>query len=152
MLSKTCTYGIQGAIYVALQTPGTYTPIGTVAEALNIPFQFLKKILQTLTQAGILVSYRSPKGGVALARTAETITLFDIVEAIDGSDVFTQCILKLPGCGHTKPCPLHDTWSVERVRLRSVFEQTTLGTVAEQIRRNERRFMLAFPDPTQQNN
>jgi Rrf2 family iron-sulfur cluster assembly transcriptional regulator len=146
MLSKTCTYAIQGAIYIALQPPGRYTPIGTIAEALNIPFQFLKKILKTLTQAGILASYRSPKGGVTLARAAENITLFDIVNAIDGSDIFTQCILKLPGCGHTKPCPLHDSWSVERMRLRTVFEQTSLGGVAEQIRRNERRFMLAFPD------
>lgn len=146
MLSKTCTYAIQGAIYIALQPPDIYTPIGTIAKALNIPFQFLKKILQTLTQAGILVSYRSPKGGVALARAANTITLFEIVEAIDSSDIFTQCILKLPGCGHTKPCPLHDSWSVERMRLRTVFEQTTLGGVADQIRRNERRFMLAYPE------
>lgn len=146
MLSKTCTYAIQSSIYIALQPTGQYTSIGTVAEALNIPFQFLKKILQNLTQAGILISYRSPKGGVMLARAAETITLFEIVKAIDGSDIFTECILKLPGCGHTKPCPLHDSWSVERMRLRTVFEQTTLGGVAEQIRRNERRFMLAFPE------
>ncbi len=146
MLSKTCTYGIQGVIYVALQPTNQYTPIGTIAEALNIPFQFLKKILQVLTQAGILISYRSPKGGVALARPAATITLLQVVEAIDGSDVFTQCILKLPGCGHTKPCPLHESWSVERVRLRQMFETTTLGSVATQIHNNERRFMLAFPE------
>lgn len=81
-----------------------------------------------------------------LARAAETITLLEIVEAIDGGDVFTQCLLKLPGCGHTKPCPLHEVWSVERVRIRKVFETTTLGSVAKQISNNELRYMLAFPD------
>ena len=146
MLSKTCTYGIQGAIYIALQPAGQYTPIGTIADALNIPFQFLKKILQVLAQQGVLLSYRSPKGGVKLARPADSITLLEVVQAIDGSDVFTQCILKLPGCGHTKPCPLHESWSVERVRLRQMFETTTLGSIARQIHNNERRFMLAFPE------
>lgn len=147
MLSKTCTYGLQGAIYIALQPTGRYIPIGTIADALNIPFQFLKKIFLVLTQAGILISYRSPKGGVALARPADAITLLDIIEAIDGSDVFTRCILKLPGCGHTKPCPLHESWSEERARLRAMFADKTLGSVAAQINSNERRFVLAFPGP-----
>jgi hypothetical protein len=36
--------------------------------------------------------------------------LYEIVVAIDGEDLFRECVLGLPGCGDATPCPLHDEW------------------------------------------
>jgi len=58
VLSKACIYGIQAAIYVASVKDVGYVSIQEISEKLNISFHFLTKVLQQLTQAGILNSYR----------------------------------------------------------------------------------------------
>ena len=82
---------------------------------------------------GLLISHRSAKGGIALSRAASKITLLDIVARIDGTDVFEQCILGLPGCGKEHPCALHEGWAIERKRLYDLFSTSTLDVVAKQI-------------------
>jgi len=60
---------------------------------------------------------------------AIALTLADIVRAIDGDELFTQCILGLPGCGEDKPCPIHDQWRTHRSKLKQLFESYTLDTL-----------------------
>jgi Rrf2 family transcriptional regulator, iron-sulfur cluster assembly transcription factor len=138
MFSKACIYAIQATIYLAQQgrekDGKPYTPVAEIAQALGIPYQFLKKIIQTLAEKGLLLTQRSAKGGVALARSANTMTVLDVIAAIDGVEMFTtECILKFPGCGNEKPCPMHNHWAVERVRLQKMFEQTNLEEVAVNV-------------------
>lgn len=141
ILSKSCIYGIQAAIHVAAQDSKGYVPIHTIAERLNISFHFLTKVLQQFTQAGILSSYRGPKGGVALAKPAAQITLYELIAAIDGTDMFTECLLGLPGCGRAEPCPAHDHWVGVRLQLSTI----THGVSLEQLgnRANELNVRLA---------
>jgi len=134
ILSKSCIYGIQAAIYVASQRGEDYVAISRIAEQLNISFHFLTKVLQQVTQAGLMISYRGPKGGVALARPTAHITLYDIICAIDGSEMFTECMLGLPGCGHQEPCPAHDHWVEVRTRFTSLAKRTTLSQLASRAK------------------
>ena len=135
MLSKSSTYAIQACAYLASKGPdATFTPISEVAETLSIPYHFLKKILAELTQKGVLHSQRSAKGGVGLNRDARNISLLDIIVALDGSTLFTDCLLGLPGCGERRPCPLHTAWATERTRLQLMFSSTTLADVAKRIK------------------
>jgi len=130
ILSKSCIYGIQAAIHVAAQEEKGYEPISRIAEQLDISFHFLTKVLQQFTQAGILVSYRGPKGGVALAKAPSDITLYDLVAAIDGTAVFTECMLGLPGCGVAEPCPAHEQWLEVRTKFAKISQQLTLASLA----------------------
>lgn len=134
ILSKSCIYGIQAAIYVASQRGEDYVAISRIAEQLNISFHFLTKVLQQVTQAGLMISYRGPKGGVALARPTAHITLYDIICAIDGSEMFTECMLGLPGCGHQEPCPAHEHWVEVRTRFTSLAKRTTLSQLASRAK------------------
>lgn len=133
LLSKSAEYGIRASLYLASLHEDGYVSIGTMSEELDISFHFLTKIFQKLTQAGLMESFRGPKGGIALARPAEQITIMDLVVAIDGDDLFTGCVLGLPGCGDQKPCPLHNRWAVERDRIQTVFNRTTLAEMARDI-------------------
>lgn len=120
-----------------------YVPIARIAEALDIPFQFLKKIMQVLVEKGLLISQRSAKGGVALIREAENMSVFEVIQAIDGAEILISgCILEFPGCGNDKPCPLHHEWAVERKRLRTLFEATTLYSVAKDVDKGLTRLHL----------
>lgn len=136
-------YAIQSLAYLTINgKEGSYLPISQVATELTIPYHFLKKILAQLSQAGILVSQRSAKGGVALGRDPKAITLYDIIVHMDGASLFSECILGLPGCGNAKPCPLHTAWAVERKRLQLLFTSTSLYDLARRIEKEGFRISL----------
>jgi Rrf2 family transcriptional regulator, iron-sulfur cluster assembly transcription factor len=141
LLSKSCEYGLRATLYLAGRAPGELTPIRSVSEALHLPYHFLAKIAQTLTSARILTSVRGPHGGVALARPAGEITLEEIVIAIDGPHIFTECVLGLPGCGTRRACPLHAAWAPARDLVQKMFRHASLEDTAHRIA--EGNFRLA---------
>jgi len=136
MFSASCQYAIRAMTLLA-QRPGDadeYHSIRKIADELDISFAFLTKILQQLTKAGLLASYRGPRGGVALTRPPRDIRLVEIIEGVEGSDWLRTCALGLPTCSDRHPCPLHTRWARERKRLRDLFTRTTLQDLARRPR------------------
>ena len=130
ILSKACIYGMRASIYLASIKDDSYTSISEISDKLNISRHFLTKILQELTKSGLLESLKGPNGGVRLKEPKEEIRLIEVVEAIDGLDILTECILGLSGCGDKKPCPVHDQWAETRTELRNLLENNTLAGLA----------------------
>ena len=126
LLSKSCVYGLRAALYLASKEKEEFTPIKPMSERLEISFHFLTKILQQLTAEGILESFKGPNGGVRLKKSGTEVQLIDIVLAIDGPQLLTECALGLPGCGVKNPCPLHDKWAETRDAIHEMLEKTTL--------------------------
>ena len=140
ILSKACTYGLLASFYVARKSDFTYVSIREMSDDLNISFHFLTKILQKLTAAGLMNSHKGPKGGISLTREARLISLKEVILAIDGDTVFTQCILGLPGCGHQKPCPIHHEWAPVRDNFLKMVANRSLADSAEGI--NDLRYRI----------
>ena len=134
LISKTCNYGIRAALYVASKTDLQFVPIRKISADLKISFHFLTKILQVLTQKNIMASYRGPKGGVSLAKPPSSITILEIIEAIDGLNLFQGCILGLPECNNSNPCPLHEKWAFMREELKTTFQQANLSELTQRIK------------------
>lgn len=132
LLSKSCVYGLRATLYLAAIGDEEYISIGKISEDLDISRHFLTKILQELTAEELLESYKGPKGGVRLARGADDISLLEIVKAIEGPELFTECVLGLPGCGMQKPCPIHHEWMNYRNGLQEMLAGTSLKKVAEE--------------------
>lgn len=105
-------------------------PVKELAEREGIPQHFLGKVFQTLVRAGILSSLRGPHGGFALARPAAQITLYEIVQAIDGTDPLERCVIGLAGCSDAHPCPHHARWKPVRDQIRQYLQGTTLADLA----------------------
>jgi len=144
MLSKSCVYGLRAAVYVACFGEGRkYVPIREVSGELGVSFHFLTKILQQLTEAGLMASYRGPNGGIALARPPAKTTLMDVVVAIDGHDAFERCLLGLSQCSSAHPCPLHETWGRQKADIAAALSRTTLGELRDPVLREE----LCLSDP-----
>ncbi len=135
MFSRSCTYGIQAGLYLAREgATDRFVPAHRIARDLNVPFHFLKKILQRLSDEGITRSVRSTNGGVALARNPDEISIWDIVDALDGVDKFdSECILKLPHCDKERPCALHQAWLQEKTRLQHMLKSTSLSDGAGSV-------------------
>ena len=139
LLSKSCVYGLRAALYLANQEKGKFIPIRQMSDKLGISFHFLTKILQQLTAKGILESFKGPNGGVRLVRTGSEIPLMDVVIAIDGSKLLTECALGLPGCGVKAPCPIHDKWAETRDSIRQMLEESTLTELVKKGREENLR-------------
>jgi len=129
LLNNTCTYAIRAALHVASARPepGAFVSTRKIADDLGVPFAFLTKVLQGLTQSGILLSQRGAAGGVALARPAAEVTLMDVLVSVGGDGMFRDCVLGLPACSDSTPCALHHPWREQRGRLEVLFAQTTLA-------------------------
>ncbi|MEX0719370.1 MAG: Rrf2 family transcriptional regulator [Balneolaceae bacterium] len=130
LLSKSCVYGLRASLYLASKKSDEFNSIREMSEELDISFHFLTKILQQLTADGLMESYTGPKGGIRLSNKGKKATLLDVVLAIDGPGLFTQCALGLPGCGIEKPCPLHDSWAVARESIKEMLQHTNMKDLA----------------------
>jgi len=118
VFSRGCEYGIQAALFIAAEH-GRRVGIREIAGELGIPVHFLAKILQALSEKGILESYKGSNGGFTLKGDPADTHLISIVEAIDGTEMFKRCVLGFPECGDEHPCPLHERWG----RLRETFRE-----------------------------
>ncbi len=142
LFSKSCAYAIRASLLVTLkemEDSRKFIPIRELSDELNLSFHFLTKIMQTLTESRIMESLRGPNGGIGLARPAKEIALIDIVAAVDGLALFSDCALGLPGCGESTPCPLHESWSKRRDDLRKMLSQTSLAMLAKDLHENNLR-------------
>ncbi len=83
-LTHACGYAIHAVVFLARQKEDHLVASRHIAEAQGLPERFLVKVLKPLVAAQVLLSLRGPNGGYRLARPAKTITLLDIVEAVDG--------------------------------------------------------------------
>jgi Rrf2 family protein len=98
-----------------------------LADAQDIPLQFLEHILLELKHAGIVRARRGAKGGYWLARPADDITIAEIVRAVEGPIAHVQSSPpeSIEYRGNAKH--LQEVWIAVRASLRQVVEQVTLA-------------------------
>ncbi|MBM2840993.1 MAG: transcriptional regulator, BadM/Rrf2 family [Bacteroidetes bacterium] len=137
IFSRRCEYALQAVLYLALKEGGEKTSIKELTHHIQIPSPFLAKILQDLTHTGLLKSGKGPHGGFALAKPAREITMFQIVEAMDGTAFTNGCVLGFTECSTTTPCAMHDEWSGIRDRIADALKKKDLAVMAKQMRKPE---------------
>lgn len=104
-----------------------------IAEALELPPHFLSKILQLLVRHKLLNSSRGSKGGFMLEKAASTISLLDVVAAVDGMDMFDNCVLGMKECSDARPCPIHNQYKPVKEDFLRVLSQKSLEQLAKDI-------------------
>lgn len=113
--------------------------IKEIADATGLPHPYLAKIVHTLARRGLVVTRRGVGGGVALARPAAAITLFDIAEALDDPLLEERCMLGAAVCSDERACPAHDFWREHRAAQIDFLRQRSLADVAAfELRQNGR--------------
>ena len=106
-------------------------PSEEIAGKLNIPKEFVSKILQSLTESGIVLSKKGKSGGFALAKDPKKIRLIDVVGAIDGLGMFNSCVMGFPQCSPDNPCPVHDKWGELRTKTYNMLTAETLDDLKD---------------------
>lgn len=130
MITRQADYAVRSVLDLALRQPEEAAYSRDIAERQNIPPSFLAKILTRLAAHGIVQTQRGVNGGVRLARAAETITLLEVVEAIDGPLTLNLCV-RHPGlCPRELDCVVHPIWELISAELRERLAGITLAGLA----------------------
>lgn len=83
-ISRRLDYGLQLMVALAAETDNRAQSTASLAEKLQIPLPFLHQIGHTLMQAGVIKATPGPRGGLRLNQPADSITVLDIVETLEG--------------------------------------------------------------------
>lgn len=124
MLSKTCKIGIKAVIYLCSKfDTEENSGIKEIAEFINASEHTVGKILQTLVKQNVIKSMKGPTGGFYISKEQQKQPIINIVEAIDGRQIFTSCGLGLSQCSALHPCPIHDEYKQVRDLMEKLFKE-----------------------------
>ncbi|NUQ61857.1 MAG: Rrf2 family transcriptional regulator [Pirellulales bacterium] len=132
MLSRTARHAAAAVIALAEMPPGDYAGAGEIADQIKAPRNYLGKLLKILADEGVLESQKGKGGGFRLAREAERITLFDVVEPIDHVSRWGGCLLGGSRCSDETPCAVHFRWAGVRDVYLKFLKGTTVADLAAQ--------------------
>src|SRR5262250_1929939 len=110
ILSKLADYGVIVATHLAAY-PARQVTAGAVAIETRLPQATVAKVLKALAHAGLVTAARGAGGGYRLARSATTISVAEVVAAIDGDIGLTQCSIHVSECVRTSYCPTRPHWA-----------------------------------------
>lgn len=136
MFSKACEYGIKASIFIATKSyEGKRVSPKEIALEIDSPHAFTAKILQALVKHDIVNSIKGAHGGFEISRIdISKIKLAQIVNAIDGDNIYNACGLGLQTCDENHPCPVHDKFKGVREELKALLENTSLEELALNIK------------------
>lgn len=123
-LSKKADYALMAMRHLALRAGSSSTSAREIGEQYDIPIELMAKVLQRLVRAGLLISTQGTRGGYTLSRPSASISVGDVIQAIDGPFSVTACSLVNNECDQYSKCSIRDPlWQI-RERIAA-----TLGTV-----------------------
>lgn len=111
--SKKADYGLMAIDYIAFHQHAGAVNSKRIAEDLGIPAELLAKILQRLAKRKLIDSSNGPKGGYVVARDPATITVGEVLRAIEGPLGIVQCYQSM-GCPQLDRCNIRKpVWAIQ---------------------------------------
>lgn len=117
-------------LYLASQPPEAHVPFREIAERMNVPQDFMAKILKLLCKGKLALSTRGAQGGYTLARPASQITFLDVIEAMEGKVEVNLCAEHSDGCNFGTDCTMTEVWQLGQQRMLEVFRHARLDRLA----------------------
>lgn len=131
--SKKCEYGLQAVMYLASKENEALCSAEEISTELQIPKEFTSKVLQSLTDSGIIESRKGKAGGFKLAKDSAEIKLIDIVSAVDGLKIFKSCVMGFHNCNPENKCMMHDEWHEILLKAFNVLNRETIDYFKDKL-------------------
>ena len=129
-LSKKADYALIALKDLASKPEGTSSSAREIAARFDIPIELMAKVLQRLSKQGLLVSHQGTRGGYRLSRSADRISVADVIVAIDGPVMVTACSDVDESCDQYAKCNIRDPlWQLKN-RIVSSLESFSLHELA----------------------
>lgn len=137
LYSKGCEYAIRALQYFPAEAD-SHVAFGELCRKARIPLHFGRKMFRTLVEAKILEAVTGPRGGYRFRRPPDSVSLLEVIHAIDGDQTLDICILGKTVCDPGKFCALHETWVAAKEKL---LPELKAHTLADLMRKGDGAFL-----------
>lgn len=131
-LTRAADYAVRVMIHLAGLPPGARVSRSELSAAAECPEQFLCKVLQNLTRAGLVVSHRGNTGGFELDEQHRAASVLEVVEAVEGPIRLNLCLTSDHACSRQGWCPAHCVWANAQAALLQVLKDANISDLAQQ--------------------
>jgi Rrf2 family protein len=130
-LSTKTRYGTRAIIDIAQNSENGSTMLKDIAARQSLSPKYLDHILSSMRRAGLIRNIRGKGGGYILSKTPASITVKDILEAVDGSFEPVECLSNTDLCDKVPSCGTRDVWLRMKEAVDGVLEEATLQSLLE---------------------
>lgn len=124
-------YALRTMQYLARHPGRQPVAVKAIGEEGGLSIKFLQSMVSRLRKSGLLLATTGPKGGIALARRPEAITLLDIIEAVEGPISLMSCFPHPADCSEAGHCTIVGALLKAQNALLLQLRQTTLQSMVE---------------------
>jgi Rrf2 family protein len=128
-ITRETDHAIKCILYLCIQQYECIS-VAELSEKLNIPRQFLAKIVQKLSKAGLLESQQGKQGGFRLTSHPSEINLYDVFIAIQSVPVVNSCVVDNHFCERTSFCAVHNVWMDVQADIIKKLKETDFMTLS----------------------
>jgi Rrf2 family protein len=129
-LSKKADYALLAMCHLAAHAEREAVSARELAETYDIPAELLAKVLQKLVRARLLESHQGIRGGYGLSRPAMSVSVAEVIQAIDGPLTVTACSEDDQSCDQYSKCGIRDPlWRIKD-RIVSALAATSVADLA----------------------
>jgi Rrf2 family protein len=143
-LTRAADYAVRVMIHLAGLPPEARASRADLAVAADCPEQFLSKVLQSLTHAGLVMSHRGNTGGFELSPVHRNASVLEIIEAIEGPLRLNVCLTSDSACGRQSWCPAHAVWAEAQIAMAGVLQRASIGDLARQVASRDQSVVLKW--------
>lgn len=134
MFNKETEYALRGLVYIQVQNARDHIPgITEIAREIETPQFYMAKILQRLTKQGLVQSSKGRGGGFYFDKNKPELSLMEVIQFTEGTDLFNSCAFGLKKCSDTNPCPMHERYALIREGIRQMVTEESIQSFAAKI-------------------
>ena len=136
-LSKRTRYALRVMFRIALNPPEEPAQISEISKVERISEKFLSQIMIPLRSSGLVTSVRGAQGGYLLSRSADRITVYDVMEAMDGPMELLECVSD-ESCELKSSCTARRVWETLNERIIDTVSGIALSDMIEWHRKEKK--------------
>jgi Rrf2 family protein len=130
-LSTKGRYGVKAMVDLAIRYGGLPVSIKSISERQKISEYYLEQLFAPLRKANIINSIRGAQGGYILSKAPEYITIYEIMEVLEGPVEISECLDEGVSCSNTDCCATRLLWSKIKHSIDDVTKSTTLKDIVD---------------------
>ncbi len=130
-ITQTADYAVRTVVYLALHGNGGPVAASVIAKEMAIPADYISKVVQALSRAGLVESVAGRNGGAQLARDPAELSMLEIVEAVDGPVTLNRCVVRPGACPRDSFCVVHDFWKSAHKGLVDVLSGAKIADICQ---------------------
>lgn len=133
LITKQTDYALQALISIGRSSPHVVSS-ADLYKTLRLPRTILRKVLQILTQEGVLRSTQGIRGGFQLAKKPQEIFLLDLIRIFEGNISFVHCLFRKKICSHRATCPIRKRIKAVEIMVLNQLKTVTLKQLMEDMK------------------